>query len=326
MRVRVAESVSKEMPNLSIDDIITSREETRAGFISMALEKNLIATQFVQEARALRALAEQAEMPADLLNMPSVRKGLLAASGLSDKALKFLNEDDETEAIRDLIATFLEPAGESFAEELVYRFLLTKGDALGGKARNLAGTIGDRRFLQCLVAVLSLGGIEYSWRDRKTKQWIGGPIDEIYIEKSLDALHWRVKERDRILLMNTKVPLIDKNVDLVVMNAIPENWKKGDRSLLIQNSRYVALGELKGGVDPAGADEHWKTADTALTRVRKDFQGQRLGPPTFFIGAAVERGMATEIVDQMNKGVLSKVANLTKDEQLVGLCEWLIGL
>lgn len=261
------------MPNLSVEDLVTSREETRAGFISMALEKNLMATQYVIEARALKALAEKARTPTELLNMKGVRQGLLAASGLSTKALKFLSDEDKTEAIRDLIATFLEPSGEHFVEELVYRFLLTKGDALGGKARNLAGALGDRRFLQCLISVLSIAGIEYSWRDRKTKQWIAGPISDIHLEKSLNALHWRAGNRDRLLLTNIKVPLIDKNVDLVVLDAIPDDWRINDRALLVQTARYVALGELKGGIDPAGADEHWKTADTALTRSRKEFQG-----------------------------------------------------
>lgn len=49
-------------------------------------------------------------------------------------------------------------------------------------------------------------------------------------------------------------------------------------------------------------------------------------PPTFFIGAAIERSMAVEIVDQLEKGVMNKAANLTKDEQLVSLCAWLINL
>lgn len=311
---------------LSVDDLLTSREETRAGFVSMALEKNLMAAPYVAEASALKELASQVDSPRKLLELKGLRKGLLAASGLSNKALKFLNEDDRTEAIRDLVETFLEPAGENFVDELVFRYLLTKGDALGGKARNLAGALGDRRFLQCLLSVFAIAGVEYSWRDRKTKQWIAGPIDDLNVEKHLSALHWRTGSKDRLLLTNVKIPLIDKNVDLVVMDAIPENWGAKDRALLLQTSRYIALGELKGGVDPAGADEHWKTADTALTRARTHFQSQRLMPPTFFIGASIERSMAVEIVGQLEKSVLSKAANLTKDSQLVLLCEWLMNL
>lgn len=313
-------------PPITVEDLLTSREETRAGFIAMALEKNLMASQYVEEAKALKTLANQVKAPRDLLAVKGVQQGLLAASGLSNKALNFLNDDDKAEAILGLIEGFLEPAGESFADELVYRYLLTKGDAIGGSARNLAGALGDRKFLRCLISVLSLAGIEYSWRDRKSKKWFAGPTGEVNVERLMNALHWRVGNRDRLLLNNVKVPLIDKNVDLVLLDAIPDDWQNGERSLLLQNTRYVALGELKGGVDPAGADEHWKTADTALTRARTHFQSQRLMPPTFFIGAAVERSMAAEIIAQIEKGVLNRAANLTKDDQLVLLCEWLVNL
>ena len=143
-----------------------------------------------------------------------------------------------------MIDEFLEPSGISFADELVYRYLLTKGDAIGGSARNLAGSLGDRKFLQTLLSVMSLAGVEYSWRDRKTKRWISGPVDGVGVEKQMNALHWRNGDRDRLLLNNVKVPLIDKNVDLVLLDAMPSDWQDKDRSLLIQNSRYLALGQV----------------------------------------------------------------------------------
>lgn len=128
-----------------VEDLLTSREETRAGFIAMALEKNLMASPYVEEARALRALASQVKRPRQLLDSTDLRKSSLAASGLSNKSLKFMTEEDKTVAILGLIETFLEPSGTDFPEELVYRYLLTKGDALGGSARNLAGMLGDRK-------------------------------------------------------------------------------------------------------------------------------------------------------------------------------------
>lgn len=169
MCLRMAKKIKSRLVKLTVDDLLTTREETRAGFISMALEKNLMASQYVEEAKALKALASQVDTPRELLAMKGVRQGLLAASGVSNKALKFLDDNDKTEAILGLIEGFLEPAGSSFADELVYRYLLTKGDAIGGSARNLAGALGDRKFLRCLVSVLSLAGVEYSWRIVKQK-------------------------------------------------------------------------------------------------------------------------------------------------------------
>jgi type II restriction enzyme len=65
---------------------------------------------------------------------------------------------------------------------------------------------------------------------------------------------------------------------------------------------YVALGELKGGIDPAGADEHWKTARSALDRIKKAFEKVGQQPRRFFIGAAIEKEMAIEIWHDLEAG------------------------
>lgn len=83
---------------------------------------------------------------------------------------------------------------------------------------------------------------------------------------------------------------------------------------------------MKGGVDPAGADEHWKTANSALGRVKKGFNALALNPHTFFIGAAIENAMAIEIFHQLESGQLENAANLSYDEQLTELCNWLLKL
>ena len=84
------------------------------------------------------------------------------------------------------------------------------------------------------------------------------------------------------------------------------------------------LGELKGGIDPAGADEHWKTGNSALERIREAFSNEHLQIKTSFIGAAIESSMATEIYHQLKTHKLSYAANLTIKEQLVNYCNWLI--
>jgi hypothetical protein len=45
-----------------------------------------------------------------------------------------------------------------------------------------------------------------------------------------------------------------------------------------------------------------------------------------FIGAAIESAMSIEIFAQYQSGDLAKCANLTSDEQLASLCEWLVGI
>ena len=48
--------------------------------------------------------------------------------------------------------------------------------------------------------------------------------------------------------------------------------------------------------------------------------------PTSFIGAAIEPTMAKEIFEQLENGTLANAANLTKNNQLIEYCNWLIEL
>jgi hypothetical protein len=107
--------------------------------------------------------------------------------------------------------------------------------------------------------------------------------------------------------------------------------RAGFISMALEKNRKTTpfVGEakaLKGGIDPAGADEHWKTANSALQRVRTAFANEGLLPHTFFIGAAIQKAMAVEIVAQLESGVLSNAANLTNEQRLVAICQWLLTL
>jgi hypothetical protein len=309
----------------SANDLVTSRQDTRAGFIAMALEKNYIAVPYIEEAKALKALASQLKQPKDLLLEKDLRVGLLTASGLSDKSLNYLNDDDRTIAIKGLIEKFLEPAGENFIDELVYRYLLTKGDALGGKARNLAGSLGERKFLRALLSVFNISGIDYKWKDNDTNTWLDKPSDDTDIEKRIKAIYWK-KKTDRLMILNINVPLVSKNVDITILQSKIEDFKTGKESIIHQHDKYIALGELKGGIDPAGADEHWKTANSALNRIRTSFDREKLKPKTFFVGAAIENSMAVEIFKQLKKGGMDNAANLSHERQLTAICDWVINL
>jgi hypothetical protein len=322
----MAKKIKSNSSIKSVEDLVTSRQQTRAGFIAMALEKNYIAVPYIQEAKALKALANKVKRPKELLKVKDLRVGLLTASGLSEKSLNYLTEDDRTLAIKGLIEEFLEPAGKDFIEELVYRYLLTKGDALGGKARNLAGSLGERKFLRSIISVFNLSGINYRWKDTDTNSWVDKPKDDEGIEKRIKSLYWKKNGKNRLLLMNMTIPLVNKNVDLSILQGVIEEAKSGSQSIIHNPSRYIALGELKGGIDPAGADEHWKTANTALIRIRKAFMDRNLTPKTFFIGAAIERSMATEMFNELQTGVLNNASNLTNDEQLTSVCNWIANL
>lgn len=93
------------------------------------------------------------------------------------------------------------------------------------------------------------------------------------------------------------------------------------------DERAIMFGELKGGIDPAGADEHWKTGNSALNRIRESFN--KAGYPemkTSFIGAAIQYSMAEEIYNQLTEVTLTNASNLTNNNQLIEYCNWLIEL
>jgi type II restriction enzyme len=322
----MAKKIKKNWLIKSADDLVTSRQETRSGFIAMALEKNYLAIPYIEEAKALKALAGKVKKPHELLQISNLRVGLLTASGLSVKSLNYLTEEDKTLAIKDLIEEFLEPAGANFIDELVYRYLLTKGDALGGRSRNLAGLLGERKFLRSLLSVFNLTGVDYQWKDNDANIWLEKPIDDIGIEKRIKALYWKKGKLDRLLVMNINIPLVNENVDLTILNGEAEELKTGKQSIIHDSTKYIALGELKGGIDPTGADEHWKTANWALNRIRTSFSQEKLMPQTFFIGASIENSMASEIFKQLHSGTMSNAANLTSDEQLTEICNWIVNL
>ena len=304
-------------------DLVTPYEATRAGFVTLALEKNRSATPYVAQARARQEAAAHADTAADLLRIKGIEAGLLTAAGLSDKALVYLMDDDKTNAIQGLIKNFLEPAGAKFVEELVFRFLLTRGDALGGSMRNIGGTVAQRKLTRAILSTLTIAGIRYRWQSAKTRQWTAMTGDDADIELSLRGIQWQHDGRNRTLLYNLTVSLVRNNVDLCLFDLTPDELGKTGYA---RPDSYMAVGELKGGIDPAGADEHWKTARTALERIREAFQQTGAAPATFFIGAAIERKMAEEIWRQLEAGVLDNAANLTNDTQVASLSRWLCTL
>ncbi|MBI5359717.1 MAG: restriction endonuclease [Planctomycetes bacterium] len=307
----------------SCKSLETTYEAVRAGFVALALEKNRLATPFVAQARALKTAASKAILPRDLLKFPDIQSALLTASGVSDKATNYLQDSDKHEAVNGLIRNFLEPAGVNFVEELVFRFLLTRGDTLGGSMRNIGGFMAQKKLTRAIIAYLKLAGYKCYWLQGETNTWIELPEDDADVELSLRGLCWDTGKGPRTLLYNITVPLFRNNVDLSLFNCFAENLT---REVIKTPSAYIALGELKGGIDPAGADEHWKTARTALNRIYEAFSKRKLKPHTFFIGAAIETKMAKEIWKMLKYGKLENAANLTDEEHVTSVSKWLCTL
>ena len=307
----------------SSDDLVTSSEEIRAGFVTLALERSRQATPFIEQARALKVTAMSAKHPNDLLKIEGIRTTLLTAAGFSEKATTHTEETDETAAIQSFIEKFLEPAGTNFVEELVYRFLLTRGDSLGGSMRNIAGKLAERKLTRAIISSLTLTKATYQWFHAASNTWIKEINDAVDIELSLKGLSWEKKGKTRTLIYNRTIPIVRKNIDICLLHCTPDEITP---ETYRTPEKFIAFGELKGGIDPAGADEHWKTAQTALARIRTAFASHNLSPDLFFIGAVIADSMAQEIWNQLEDGTLKNTANLTNPDQVASLSNWLVNL
>ena len=229
----------------------------------------------------------------------SVKDFLIGAVGLSRKSLNHLASETVQQIIEDVLP-IKEIHKVEYKELLLKRFLLTAGDALGGQMRNFVGQWGEDLFIEALISRLNAGKKQF------------------HITKTSSGAIGRIATSEQDFYFKKKPKFLDKSVDLIVL------MKDGQ---LNNPQDYLACGEIKGGIDPAGADEHWKTARSALERIRKAFSDLNLSAPYLcFIGAAIENAMAKELEDLMDIGELNRAANLYKSKQLYDLIDEILDI
>ena len=302
----------------SSEDLITSQEATRAGFLALAVERNRLSTPLVAQAQALKTAARRAGSIQECINDDQLRPSILTAAGVSDKAHSHFTTTEIDAAIKDLVDNYLVPSGANYVDVLVFRFLLTKGDSIGGAMRNVGGRIAQRKLIRALAASLELANAPYHWLDHDSV-WHAAIPNQPDFELSAQGLSWIWQHKNRTLVFNRKVPSVGTNVDLCLLNCERDAWEAAIKS----PSAFLALGELKGGVDPAGADEHWKTARAALNRIESAFANSGAYPSLFFIGAAIVKNMASEIGGRLAHDTLANAANLTDADQLTAIAQWI---
>lgn len=289
-------------------DLITTHKATVEGFLSQALAKTSKAMPFVEQAHhfwiALQTV-QNVDTLDTLLDDSTYRRRLIAAAGLSDKAIKYLTEEEIEDAVKRVFLSVAENSGEAFREEILYRYLLTAGDSLGGQMRNYVGAEAGYKLTRFILDAL--------------------PNDESLrkITESATGKIQKIEWENRLLWFDSKPKLIDNNVDAILFDISSTNNIK---EVVSDPKRFLACGELKGGIDPAGADEHWKTTLSGLNRIREKLQAYEHTPAIFFVGAAIATKMAVQMFSDLESGELTFAANLTKPEQVSDLANWLVSL
>jgi len=287
----------------SHSDLVTTHQAICAGFLAQAKEKSSKAAPHLKEAKKISALLAKTNSIESVLQILPI-EDLASAMGFSEKAQNKFSSKELKDLAEEMLKTVFKGAGKEFREEILYRFLLTRGDTLGGSMRNVTGAMAQRSFTSAIAEALN---------DKKIKFQV--------FKGSEDKVKW-IQWTNRTLIFDYKPKFIDKNIDVILLKT--RVGVSGEIPSLEDPSFYLCCGELKGGIDPAGADEHWKTARTALERIRQKFKKDC--PHLFFAANAIEESMAKEIFNMLCAGELAYAVNLNNKKQLTELSHWLITL
>jgi len=283
---------------MKVSDLITDPATRAQGFESQAAKKAEMMKRYID--KGLRAIRELEHSKKDFTSMSKdLQDFFIAAAGLSRKSVQHLDQTTIEKIILDILP-MKNLSDHASITEILYRYLLTSGDSLGGEMRNIVGDLGQTKLIEGFQSYAQKEKIKF----------------EITFSKSekVSELNWTKQS----ILFNKKPKFIDKSIDIVILK------KNGN----LENPHdFLACGELKSGIDPAGADEHWKTAKSALARIRDNFIKRKIKPPyLFFVGAAIENAMAVEAVEMMKTGELDIAVNLYKEEQLNKMISQLFNL
>lgn len=182
------------------EDLVTSRARVRAGFLQQALEKTRKVTPHIAEARRLSKALQSAKKVEDVLQIPRIGDHLIAAAGFSHKAKRRLSKAELDSAIEDILQKIKEQAQNDFREEIVYRYLLIQGDALGGSMRNITGAAAGNAFARALIAALKKRDIRLDTDQAKSEKFR------------------RIAWANRSLLFDRKPKFTDKNIHCILLN------------------------------------------------------------------------------------------------------------
>ena len=278
----------------SATDLQTTKQATVDGFAWQAEAKSMRANEFDEVAEYFRKRSKSIENHQQFCEDPILYRFAVAACSLSRKSLNHLSKVEVLGILRKLI-DIEKFNDDAYLQRLEGRYFLTCGDSLGGSMRNVIGQVAQNRLTELIA--------EHA-RNRH-----GRVLAATTKTGKITSLIWS----DRTMIFDKKPKFINKSVDLILLAGEHTDLVKA-----IENpANYLLAGELKGGIDPAGADEHWKTARSALDRINDAFEKQdRVPPLSVFVGAAIEASMAVEIFDRMASANFL-AANLTKEDQMI---------
>lgn len=285
----------------SAKDLVTQKTDTMNGFIEQAKEKR---KDIIKYTKTLNYFLLNKHLIRDIhiaRQDKLIMQFLTAAAMLSQKSLLYFSIEDQNRIISEII-DFSKFNDKEYLEQLKHQYLINCGESLGGSMRNIIGQKAQNYFISTILETLQQKGYQFNIvRSKKDK---------------IVQISWK----DRAIFFDKKPKIVGKSIDFIVVKG--NSAKNND----IENlDDYIICGELKGGVDPAGADEHWKTGLSALNRIDKVFNDyNKKRPILIFLGSAIASFMAGEIFHLLEKKWLGAAANINNNLQLQNIVNLII--
>ena len=105
---------------------------------------------------------------------------------------------------------------------------------------------------------------------------------------------------------------VKNNVDICLFSSNIDDYDL--KTLVRHDERALMFGELKGGIDPAGADEHWKTGNTALNKIRTSFAEQFGFTPVKVYCLKQQKGNSSQQMKKYGRVALRKSVTIWKKD------------
>lgn len=200
------------------------------------------------------------------------------------------------------------------------------GESLGGSWRNEIGRHAYAELLRMLITFFhTKGWLLEIIHDLKGPLGIFGEEEEgsltaqdIILRDDQDLLrNLQIIEANRVVYKSIRLTNGNElllNRQMIWLDAQGNDYKIGpDLSAIWKNGILTWSGELKGGADPAGSDEHWKTASRAFDRILEAAsRTERTRPKLSFLATMLVDRVAREAALWIQEGKLHSVYNLTQ--------------
>ncbi len=224
--------------------------------------------------------------------------------------------------------------GENRHVEMAYANI---GASLDGGWRNEVGRLAYISILNPLIIYLhklgKLQSVTYRLKGRiildeddqptsDSRQLRVAELTETQLEETLAELNENRVAFRQLDLMNGNQVLLNRQLYWKATGDSGRGYRIGPDLLTqvtdtpdadVDDAGYPWAGELKGGADPAGSDEHWKTATRAFSRIIEAAEKTRRPRPMLsFLATILVDRVAEEAELMLARGELTSIYNLTK--------------